>query len=171
VDDPDDEESGMVRCTVWPREPEADDVGRSSFLSLAAVIDFPAGASCAKPMFWESTFPEFKEMFKSRCLIADVGMMDDGRDRFEFRIEDRVFVIMTKYLSWQTALALDPDHQRVWVRISGMSSEIWGDTDDGQPKFIDFERIPAFVYPVPVDRLMPSTNPDAHFASMEERYE
>lgn len=109
-------------------------------------------------------------MFKSRCLIADVGMMDDGRDRFEFRIEDRVFVIMAKYLSWQTALALDPDYQRVWVRISGMSSEIWGDTD-GQPKFIDFERIPAFVYPIPVDRLMPTINPDAHFASMEERYE
>ena len=114
-------------------------------------------------------------MFKSQCLIADVGMMDDGRDRFEFRIGGRSFVIMTKYLSWQTALALDSDQQRVWVRISGMSSELWGEADDEhgnpQPKFLDFERIPAFVYPVPVDRLMPSTNPDAHFASMEERYE
>lgn len=166
--DEDDAYRAPVRCTVWLTQPKADDGGKPSFASLAEMIGFPPDDT-AGPTFWESASADFKNMFRSRCLVAGIDVADDGRERFDFRIGETTFVIMTKYLGWRTDLALDENQQRVWVRISGMNAETWSAPDANKPsEFKDIERIPAFVYPIPVDRLMPSTHPKAHFETLEK---
>ncbi|MES2661459.1 MAG: hypothetical protein V4689_22765 [Verrucomicrobiota bacterium] len=176
----DDFYGAPVKCRIWTENPSSGASPILSVLSLASVIGFPpdetSGSSISKPGFWASATPEFKEMFRNRCLIDGVAVTDDGRERFDFPIEGETFVIMTKYLSWRTDLALDQDQQRVWVRISEMICEVWkrasSDEDgDRDLEFEDYQRIPAFLYPVSVDRLMPSTHPEAHFETIEEMYE
>lgn len=175
VDDEDDEDlafTAPVRCTIWPYEPRNDEDGSESFAHLGSVIGFPPNPDDTTPKFWEESSLEFKSMFRNRCLVAGIGVANDGRERFEFRIEDKVFVIMTKYLCWRTDLALDPDRQKLWVRISEMLSEVWiaspGSDGDPQATFDDFARIPAFVYAIPISRLLPFTHPEAHAATIEK---
>lgn len=99
-------------------------------------------------------------------------MNDDGRQVFDYAIEDRTFVIRTKYLSWLADLALDDDRQRVWVRLSHVLAEIWSTDpeaeDDTDPEYEGPERIPAFLYSIPVTRLLPQHNPKALFESMAD---
>lgn len=169
--DEDDAFRAPIRCTTWAVRPAANDAGKVSFTSLAEAIHFPPNDSI-KRSFWESASGEFKRMFRSRCLVAGIDVADDGRERFDFQIEDRSFVIMTKYLGWRTDLALDDDSQRVWIRISGMNSEVWSaPDDDGASQFDDFARIPAFLYAIPADRLMSSVRPNAHFESIDRLLE
>jgi len=161
-----------VRCTIWPDEPRHEGSGMVSFADLGMVIGFPPDSVDATPKFWETASPEFKSMFRGRCLVAGIGVADDERERFDFRIDDKVFVIMTKYLFWRTDVALDPDRQTLWVRISEMPSEVWistpGGDGDPQTTFDDFARIPAFVYEIPISRLLPSTHPEAHAATLDK---
>lgn len=165
--DEDDAYRAPIQCAAWAAEPAADDGAKVSFTGMTEVIGFPPD-DIAGRTFWASASPEFKRMFRSRCLVAGVDAASDSRERFDFKIEDKTFVIMTKYLGWRTDLALDDDRQRMWVRISGMNSEVWSSPDvDGRSKFEGFARIPAFLYPIPVDRLMPSMNPGAHFPTLE----
>lgn len=171
----DDDYGAPVRCTVWSTPPEAGGAGASSVLGLAEAVSFQAAETVdGKPEFWASRSAEFKKMFRKRCLIADVGMADDGRERFNYQIGEKKFVIMTKYLFWRTDLALDDDRQRVWVRVSGLLSEVWNgdlEAESESAEFEDFEMIPAFVFPISIDQLMPSVNPDAHFLSVEAMFE
>jgi hypothetical protein len=174
VNDEDDEDlafTAPVRCTIWQDEPRNEEGGSESFAHLGSVIGFPPDPDGTTPKFWEGSSLEFKSMFRSRCLVAGIGVANDSRERFEFRIEDKVFVIMTKYLFWRTDLALDPNRQKLWVRISEMLSEVWlpgldGDGDQSAT-FDDVARIPAFVYEIPIGRLLPSTHPEAHFETLE----
>ncbi len=177
VDDEDDEDlafTAPVRCTIWEHEPRNDEGGSGSFANLGSVIGFPPDPDVITPKFWEGSPLAFKSMFRDRCLVAGIGVADDSRERFEFRIDDQVFVILTKYLFWRTDLALAPDRQTLWVRISEMLSEVWLPSpggDDQQATFDDFARIPAFVYEIPIGRLLPSIHPEEHFKSLEELLE
>lgn len=173
VDDENDEDiafTAPVRCTIWPHEPQNGEKGIESFAHLGSVIGFPPDPDDSTPRFWETASLEFKAMFSDRCLVAGIGVADDSRERFKFRIEERDFTIMTKYLIWRTDLALDPGQQKLWVRISEMLSEAWlpasGSEGDRQENFDDFARIPAFYYGIPVGRLLPTTHPEAHAATL-----
>ncbi|RYD61623.1 MAG: hypothetical protein EOP84_35520, partial [Verrucomicrobiaceae bacterium] len=166
VDDGDDDDlafAAPVRCTIWSEEPTADGGGSASFASLGAVIGFPPDADAATPMFWESAPLKFKRMFRSRCLIDGICVANDSRERFELRIGDQVYTIMTKYLYWRTDVALDPDRQSLWVRISEMLSEGLKRSAEGEggedAGFHGMARIPAFVYRIPIARLLPSAHP------------
>lgn len=175
MDDEDDEDlafTAPLRCTIWPDEPRNEEGGSESFAHLGSVIGFPPDPDVITPKFWEESSLEFKSMFRNRCLVAGIGVADDSRERFEFRIEDKVLIVMTKYLFWRTDLALDPDRQKLWVRISEMLSEVWlpspGGDGNQQATFDDFARIPAFIYEITVGRLLPSTHPEAHAATLEQ---
>lgn len=165
--DPDEAFRAPVRCTTWPNQAATRQPGNPTFLSLAESIAFPPD-EYGVPIFWESAPPAFKAMFRSRCLVSGVDVADDSRERFDLRIGQKAFTIMTKYLGWRTDLALDEDKRRVWVRISGMNTEVWSAPDaEGRRIFEDIARIPAFVYPIPADRLIPTSHPDRHFDTLE----
>lgn len=70
---------------------------------------------------------------------------------------------------------MDPDRQKLWLRISGMRGEVWSRsaaTEGNQhPEFGDFARVPALIDPISIDRLLPSIPPEEHFNSLQEHLE
>jgi hypothetical protein len=178
IDDPDDDRGYVapVGFTLWDDNPDRGKPPDSWIVSLFHVIGFPPDEGVpftgGAPIFWKSSPTEIRELFRNRCLVAGVRMDDDGRQVFDFPIEDRTFVIRTKYLSWLADLALDDDRQRVWVRLSQVLAEVWSSDPeaegDADPDYEGPERIPAFLYPIPVTRLLPQHNPKAFFKSMAE---
>jgi hypothetical protein len=177
IDDSDDDLGYMapVSLSIWDDHPDRGKAAGSWIVSLFHVIGFPPREDQPVkgdvPIFWKSSPPAIRELFKNRCLVAGVRMNDDGRQVFDYAIEDRTFAIRTKYLSWLADLALDDDRQRVWVRLSHVLAEIWStdpEEDDSDPEYEGPERIPAFLYSIPVTRLMPQHNPKAFFESMAD---
>lgn len=173
VEDCEDEDLAYIaplKCTVWTEPPQTGATGTISFTSLSSTLSFPPHDVTLG--FWESASQEFKNNFRNRCLAADISILSDTRERFDLQIEDRVFVIMNKYLCWRIDLALDQDRQTLWVRISGLRAEVWSQGSDPndaeQSKFEAFEGVPPFSYPIPVSRLLPSVNPKEHFKSFEQ---
>ena len=146
--------------------------GSESFAYFGSVIEFPPDPDDSTAKFWDTAPSEFKSMFRSRCLAAGLSVADDSRERFDFPIENKVFTIMTKYHFWRTDVALDPDRQKLWVRISEMLSEAWlsssGENSEPQEIFEDYMRIPAFYDEIPIGRLLPTTHPEAHAATLEK---
>ena len=176
VQDPQDEDGGYlapVRCQTWVEDPALGSAPQVSYTSLHSVVSFPPAEAglASQPRFWTEMEPDFQTMFKNRCLLAKVPMVDDGRERFDLEIGGRSFTIMTKYLYWEVDLSLDPDEQTLWVRFSKMHAEVWDEPkadSDGTPKFRGMEQLRAFCYPVPVSGLLPTCQPKAHANSVEE---
>jgi hypothetical protein len=59
---------------------------------------------------------------------------------------------MTKYLSWKADLALNEDGTRFYARMRELTAEV----DD------DYEEVPAFCLDLPIERILPLTNPQFH---------
>lgn len=144
-----------------------------TWLGISSLSELQRPELAEKAVFWTDTPRQWKAAFQTRCLLADVTAFDDGRERFDLWISGSEFCVMTKYLTWQLALALSGDGCRLFVRVHALESEVWKDGDSSNPdrEFVDFRRVPPFCAELPIEALLPITEPDIHAVERENDWE
>jgi hypothetical protein len=53
--------------------------------------------------------------------------------------------------------------------VHALNSEVWEDDDSSSPdrEFVDFKRVPPFCAELPIEALLPITEPDIHAVAQE----
>lgn len=115
-------------------------------------------------VYWKDAPAAWKEALRTRVLIGQAHVLDDGRSRFVIEIGAARHCIMTKYCDWRLTLAVIEGGRRLLVRTHRLYSELWGngpEAEDGG-EFLDIETVPAFCWTLPVEAILPLTTPEVH---------
>lgn len=115
-------------------------------------------------VYWKEAPAAWREALRTRALIGQANVMDDGRSRFPIEIGSARHCIMTKYCHWLLSLAVIEGGRRLLVRTHRLIGELWEngpEADDGG-EFLDIEVVPAFCWTLPVEAIVPLTAPEVH---------
>lgn len=152
---------------------------------LADQTEAPAGNGALAPVhkppppavFWRDADLEIRDSFARRCLLKGLDLADDARERFRIRVGTEWVHVFTKYLGWKVDLAVSGDGRRVWVRVVGMSREIWthdpcseDEEEAAKATFSDLMLTRAFVYPLAVEEFLPLCFSMRHWPSLEQMH-
>ena len=156
------------------------DIARLADQSSAPDGDGPSTPVHRPPppaVFWRDADTEIRDSFAQRCLLKELELADDARERFRIRVGAEWVHVFTKYLGWKVNLAVSADERHVWVRVVGMPHEVW--THDPCSKNEDeaakatpsgLMLTPAFVYPLAVEEFLPLCFPARHWQSIEHMH-
>lgn len=153
--------------------------------NLADVSEAPnSDETSGRPMnvpppavFWKEADREIRDSFAHRCLLKNLELADDARERFRIRVGGDWVCVHTKYLGWKVDLAVSGDRRRVWVRVVGMQRETWthdpfsadeAEATKATPTGLVLTR--AFVYPLKVEEFLPVCFPDRHWPSLDQMH-
>ena len=120
---------------------------------------------------------EIRDSFTQRCLLKELELADDARERFRIRVGTEWVHVFTKYLGWKVDLAVSGNGRHVWVRVVGMQREIWTHDPCSEDEEEAAKATPsgpmlarAFVYPLPVEEFIPLCFPARHWPTNEQMH-
>ncbi len=113
-------------------------------------------------ILWADAPADWKDAIRAGCLIANVPAMDDCRREFEIRIAGQTHSVFAKYMPLKVTMAIMDAGRCILIRIHQLQAMDEHDV---------FRKLPPFCVKLPIEKILPLTNPSVHFLWNDESEE
>jgi hypothetical protein len=131
---------------------------------------YPTGeqAMNAPKFWWSEALPEWQRELRQGLLVTRQRVMNDCRERVPFPQAGSKHCLFTKYLTWSVDLAVSGDGRQLLVRVCNLFAERYKQDvepafrEGTDPDFDDTEVMPPICLQIPIEEILPLTNPERH---------